>query len=659
MAEYTALFERAAAHYSEPQLSTEGLLLRRDRKHRNQRVAAGVLGIAVFALAAFGFARLLGSERTPASDPRNPFEGTWVSTSDPDGGTQTMTVSVSADGAVEIVVTDDIATVCSGTPSTMTGTGRIEAGTQLVIPAPVYTCDDGSEPEALSGPPLQEQLRDWTLVLDPQTDTLSDGFGGLWLRPGAESPSPAPTASGGMWPQTTLEEVRQAQELADAGDPDYTWQVDPVLAAYGGPDSYGEPLGAEIFERFIREEIGWEEFSGFAIHGYVEGGGHLEGVLFIRCAPGRTNPLYPKAYPEMPSEVRGCAPTIDDSRYETVRFNVEQEARFGPSGIWVVTGWELLQPAEPGSLFEHLYPDFDQRQVEQVAPPSNAEVTELLQEFLGARVDGEGAEKYLHLHEAEGPPSPDEEVPLLYATTGGTPYERSEIERVQGPVWPTGWIEVRVRLFAEDGTVVEQSFVVIRQEDGRLGLVYGFPQTDGFPTTENGQAVPVPYSILDGEVTFAAAPPWRDTILDRTFTVLGGVGRGSASQFTMFTIVPDPLTFEMGCEAGPVPAGAEALAQSIRSNPDLEATAPVAVSVGGIDALQMDVVAAPGASDCGPMVLIDRLSAGQDGPMRLYLLDLPEGMSARILAVAISALESEFEHVVEAAAPILDSFEFH
>jgi hypothetical protein len=127
----------------------------------------------------------------------------------------------------------------------------------------------------------------------------------------------------------------------------------------------------------------------------------------------------------------------------------------------------------------------------------------------------------------------------------------------------------------------------------------------------------------------------------------------------MFTIVPDPVTFERGCKAGPVPADAEALAQSIRSNPDLEATAPVAVSVGGIDALQVDVEAAPGASDCGPMVLIDRLSAGQDGPMRLYLLDLPEGMSARILAIAISALDSEFEYVVRAAAPILASFEFH
>ena len=86
----------------------------------------------------------------------------------------------------------------------------------------------------------------------------------------------------------------------------------------------------------------------------------------------------------------------------------------------------------------------------------------------------------------------------------------------------------------------------------------------------------------------------------------------------------------------------------------------MAVSVGGIDALRMDVVA-PGqleVGDCVPMVL-ERLSLGPDGRMRVYLLDLPEGMSARILAIAISALDSESERVMEAAGPVLDSFEFH
>jgi len=273
-------------------------------------------------------------------------------------------------------------------------------------------------------------------------------------------------------------------------------------------------------------------------------------------------------------------------------------------------------------------------------------------------MDGEGAEQYLRPHEGEGPPPPDEEVPILYATTGGIPYERSEIERVQGPVWPNGWIEFEVRLFAEDGTVVEQSFVVVRL-DGRLRLVYGSRTGNlRISTTEDGQAVPVPYSFLDGEVTFAAAPPWSFTSRDRTSTTLGGVGRGSASQNTMLRIVADPRT-AIGCEAGPVAADASALVRSVRSNPDLEATAPVTVRLGGIDAVQMDVVALrqPEVGECYPMVL-DRLSAG-GGRMLLYLLDLPEGMSARTLAIAIVAQESEFERVVNAAAPVLDSVEFH
>jgi hypothetical protein len=51
MSEHTKLFERAAARYEVPEMSTDGLLRRRDRKHRNQRIAAGVVGIAVFVAA--------------------------------------------------------------------------------------------------------------------------------------------------------------------------------------------------------------------------------------------------------------------------------------------------------------------------------------------------------------------------------------------------------------------------------------------------------------------------------------------------------------------------------------------------------------------------------------------------------------------------------
>ena len=578
----------------------------------------------------------------------SPFEGTWVSTSDTDGGSQTMTVRVSDDGAVEIVVLDDIATVCSGTPSTMTGAGRIEGGTQLVIPAPVYTCDDGSVAETLSGPPLEEQLRDWTLSHDPPTDTLTGSSGGLWAREGAELPSPDPTVmiSDTMWPQTSLEQVREAQELADAWDPRYTWQVDAVLAS----DTTLYPWDSEIVERFVREGLGWEDW-GVGRSGVFSGqsGGPYDELMLIRCAPGQTNPLYP----EMPADVRGCAPTIDDFRYETARIDLGQPGLRGPSGIWVVTGWEMLQPVEPGTFYEHLYPHFELGQVEQVAPPSDAEITTLVQAFLGARVDGEGAERYVHRHRDGWD---DQEAPIMYATTGGSPYERYEMDRLQGPVWPTGWIEFRVRLFAEDGTVVEQSFIVVRQEDGRLGLMYGLPfDRDVFPSTEDGQAVPVPYSFLDGEVTFEAAPPWGE-----------GGGDAAGSLFldldrSWMRIAADPLPVQSGCGPGPAPADAGELAQSIRSDPDLEATAPVAVSIGGIDALRIDVALAAEAGCVqgdGPAVVVEKSWLGDGNRMRLYLLDLPGG-PGRTLTIAILASRPDFEQVVEAAAPVLDSLEFH
>ena len=51
MSKYTKLFERAGARYEIPSMSIEGLLHRRDRKRRNQRIAAGVVGIAVFVAA--------------------------------------------------------------------------------------------------------------------------------------------------------------------------------------------------------------------------------------------------------------------------------------------------------------------------------------------------------------------------------------------------------------------------------------------------------------------------------------------------------------------------------------------------------------------------------------------------------------------------------
>jgi len=288
-------------------------LLGRTRVTRSVFALGGAVVVVMAAALAFDFyadqPAVGGPDAT--ADPRSSFLGTWFSTSDADGGTQTMTIRASGDGAVEIVVTDDVASVCSLGPSTMTGTGRLEGSTQLIIPAPVYTCDDGSEPQALIGPPLEEQLRNLTYVHDPRTNVLTVGPGSVWTRIRGEVPSPQPTISGTMWPQSSLEEVRHAQQLADAGDPAYTWQVDPQLASEEGWGHLND-LRAEIVKRFLREELGWEEFVFDVFQeqlGPVDSsgaGGFHRGVVFLRCAPGETNPLYPVGTDQLPAA--RCAP---------------------------------------------------------------------------------------------------------------------------------------------------------------------------------------------------------------------------------------------------------------------------------------------------------------------------------------------------------------
>jgi len=316
-----------------------------------------------------------------------------------------------------------------------------------------------------------------------------------------------------------------------------------------------------------------------------------------------------------------------------------------------------------------------------VTAPSST--TELLNGFLEARVAGEGAQQYLDF--------PEEDIPLLYATTSGAPYERAEFEPVLGIEWPYGWVAFKVRLFAGD-TVVEQLFFA--GPDSPL-LAY---QPDGFgtdiaPTTENGQPVAMPYNFFGGEVTLHAAHPWIMSdyglypfgrLIPEGPGVPPTTDGGGRVGWDQLVLMADPALVGTGCQTGPGPADAEALAESIRSDPGLEATAPVAVSGGGAEALMMDVKIAAGANVCAN---VNEETGDPDNPgvlspvfdwsavtmagnghatghatgdwMRLYLFDVPEGSSMRILAIAIIAPESRFERAVDAAVPIVDSVEFH
>jgi hypothetical protein len=192
---------------------------------------------------------------------------------------------------------------------------------------------------------------------------------------------------------------------------------------------------------------------------------------------------------------------------------------------------------------------------------------------------------------------------------------------------------------------------------------------------------PGAFSFLGGEVTFQAASPWGDhaeSYLDpRIFWLIGrdegdaapeqGLSRSERywQRFPLsIEILANPLP-ESSCAApSGVPGSAEEIVGAIRSNPDLESTAPLTETVGGLDALRLDVAAAPGADACVEAVPVVTVAGREgwggithDARGRLYVLDLPGG-SARALAIWITAPQTLFEQAVEAAQPVVDSFEF-
>jgi hypothetical protein len=457
--------------------------------------------------------------------------------------------------------------------------------------------------------------------------------------PPSTTPSADPTSErprlGLMWPQSSPEEVRRAQERADAGDPAYTWQVDPQLSDDAWTYLEVSDPAPEIVDRFLRERLGWDEYLFLEHEGDFDsdgGDGAPDGrvhrrAVYMRCAGGVTNPLYPTA---------SCAPTIDDLRFETISLDIVQPGEHGSTGIWVASVWRDSAP----------FVQTDPRGFE-------AEATARLEDFLAARVQGEGAEGLVEVSAAF---LASDEFPLLYAATTGAPYERFEIERVSGPEWPHGGMDFTVRLFADGGsTVVEQA------------IGWNGSSLDHNPrqTTENGLPLAMPYVFLDGAVTMSAADPWGMG-LERWALELGDQA-GEA-----IVLVADPRASGVGCGIGAFPVDADALARNLQLDPDLEVTAPVAVTVGGIDALKVDLVMAPGAAVCDGASPVLRLPGASDygndrqsaslAPgtrMRLYLVDLPEGSASRIMAIAIVAPEARFDSVLEAATPIIDSIQFH
>src|SRR5918996_2991229 len=154
----------------------DGFHRRRERKQRNRRIATAAVALAVAAAGIGGVASafLSGPEPRPADRPSGRFVGTWTSTElDVPEGSQTMTIRAAEDGALDIALHDASSGACStrqtrtygvNTPSTLTGTGRLEDVTTLVVPSPVLACADGREP-ADTGFAEEEGGTSYTLVL--------------------------------------------------------------------------------------------------------------------------------------------------------------------------------------------------------------------------------------------------------------------------------------------------------------------------------------------------------------------------------------------------------------------------------------------------------------------------------------------------------------
>ena len=95
MPELHDLLDRRASSYDPAPDLFDLVLDRRRQRDRNRRVQSALVALLVAGIAIGGLLRAFSSGTVPADDAAEPFEGTWVSTTDADGGTQTMTVSVS------------------------------------------------------------------------------------------------------------------------------------------------------------------------------------------------------------------------------------------------------------------------------------------------------------------------------------------------------------------------------------------------------------------------------------------------------------------------------------------------------------------------------------------------------------------------------------
>ena len=274
------------------------------------------------------------------------FLGSWTST-DTDGSAQTMEIERSDDGSAQMTLHDDAATaLCSGAAANVTGTGALDSRGDLVVTISGLSCDDGSEPEALSAPPsrLPASRSPITARRTPSPTTPASCGGGRVptiqaLRPRRRAPcgrsrastrcarprsSPTPATR-----RTRGRSIRCCPRTSGggtSGNREQRSSSGSSVRSWAGTSSCSTP---------IRETTATVRPMGSS-------------AASCTCGARRARriPLYPTApdgHQEAPGAER-CAPTIDELHYETVSLDLSQPDRRGPDGIWVVSRWAMTAP---------------------------------------------------------------------------------------------------------------------------------------------------------------------------------------------------------------------------------------------------------------------------------------------------------------------------
>jgi hypothetical protein len=110
----------------------------------------------------------------------------------------------------------------------------------------------------------------------------------------------------------------------------------------------------------------------------------------------------------------------------------------------------------------------------------------------------------------------------------------------------------------------------------------------------------------------------------------------------------DPVAYDASCadnDGSPLltaPADAATIAQQVLDDPNFDTTTSVAASIGGVEAVSIDVTMAAGGQACGVGMIdiprwIHTIEGDPELRLRLYLVNLPEDMSVETLAITVLA----------------------